>query len=461
MRPCCVVLAALGAALLPSCSHGPGTSSPTPTYAADTFDVVVVGAGLSGLAAARDLKDAGLRVVVLEGRDRIGGRVHTDRDTFPVPVELCAQWLEGASPLNPLTEVVRASGVETRVSNYDAVTMYDHGGAALSAQTVAKAWVDMYDTINTLTEYKASLSEDESLLDGLQAAGWPDTSTAQDESATRLVWWWSTEVDYAAPKHALSLLAWWEADGYPGEYEMYTSGADTVVNHLAEGVDVRLEHWVTGVDHGAAGVVVHSSAGDFAADQVIVTVPLGVLKAGSITFQPPLPASHQGPIDRLAMGTLAKIVLQFDTRFWPNDREFFLLEGTTDTESFEVVNLSVYQPTPILSLIAGADYAVQIESMTDSAAVAAAMTTIRRTWPDAPDPVASKVTHQNQDPAQLGSYTYIPVGATADDLDALAAPVDTSLWFAGEHTTADLYGWAHGAYESGRRAAADVIAARR
>ena len=112
-------------------------------------------------------------------------------------------------------------------------------------------------------------------------------------------------------------------------------------------------------------------------------------------------------------------------------------------------------------MIAGADYAVQLESMDDASAVAAALAALRRVWPNAPDPVQSKVTHQNQDPAQLGSYTYVPVGASLDDLDALAAPVDASLWFAGEHTMRDQYGWAHGAYESGIRAAADVLAARR
>lgn len=432
----------------------PGTT----TEVAEQAEVIVVGAGASGLAAARDLADAGVDVVVLEGRDRIGGRVHTDRTTFPIPVELCAQWLGGASKANPLVQVVRDSGVQTRVADYDSVTMYDRTGAPLSNPVVNQAWGNMGSMISTLFDYKATLTEDISLLDGLEANGWLQGKDPAGESAAQLTWWWSNEADYAAAKDKLSLQAWWEGEEYPGGFEMYTGGADTVMDFLAEGLDIRLEHWVTGVDHGPSGAVVHTSAGDFAANNVIVTVPLGVLKAGSIDFQPPLPPSHQGPIDRLAMGTLAKVVLQFDTVFWPTNREYFLLEGLDADESFEVTNLSVYQPTPMLSLIAGGDYAVELESMVDADAVAAAMQAIRRAWPAAPDPVNSVVTHQNQDPAQLGSYSYVPVGATVDDFDALAAPVDDSLWFAGEHTMRDLYGWVHGAYESGRRAAADVLA---
>lgn len=445
---------------LAACNGKSTVDTLDPSTTAEVADVIVVGAGMSGVAAARDLTDAGLNVVVFEAQDRIGGRVHTDRTTFPIPVELCAQWLGSASDQNPLTQVVRDSGVETVVADYDSVTLYDSAGVALSDRAVNGAWRDMSTMIQTLQAYKATLGEDESLLDGLEANGWLDGLGGEDLAAARLAWWWSNEADYAASKDRLSLDARWEAEDYPGGFEMYTGGADTVVDFLAEGVDIRLEHWVSGIDHGPSGAVVHTSNGDFAARSVIVTVPLGVLKAGSIQFEPPLPTSHQGPIDRLAMGTLAKVVLQFDTVFWPADQQYFLLEGAEDGQSFEVSNLSVYQSTPMLSLISGGDYAVEIEAMADADAVAAAMVAIRRAWPEATDPVTSVVTHQNQDPAQLGSYTYVPVGASLDDFDALAQPVDDSLWFAGEHTMRDLYGWVHGAYQSGLRASADVQAVR-
>ncbi len=425
----------------------------------ESAEVIVVGAGLAGLAAAGDLEIAGAQVVVLEARDRVGGRVHTDRTTFPLPVELCAQWIEGASGDNPIVLLANNGGVSRFTADYDAEVFYDPAGIKIPTRDVDKAWGRMGDQIDTLFDLKATLTDDIDLAQALQDIGWLDGLDPSEINATEGVWWWENDAAYGADKSDLSFQAWWEEGDVAGDYEMFTSGADAMMEKAASYLDVRLEQPVSVIRWSSDGVEVVTPTAVYEADQVIVTVPLGVLQWGGVQFVPTLPSGHTTAIDRLGFGRLAKIILQFDVRFWDTGDQYILFEGE-EGRSFEATNLAIFQTVPILSLIAGGSFAEELEAMDEATAVETAMEAIRKAYPDAGDPVVSLVTHQGDDIYQRGSYTYVPVGASLDDLDALAAPVEDVLFFAGEHTNREYYGWMHGAWWSGERAAAEVVAVR-
>jgi monoamine oxidase len=131
------------------------------------------------------------------------------------------------------------------------------------------------------------------------------------------------EHEYGAAISDLSL--WFDGDkALPGEDRLVLGGYQQLVKFLARGVDVRLNTKVTQIDYSAAsgGVVVRTAAGTFAAKRVIVTLPLGVLKANSVSFKPALPASNAKAIAALGMGLLNKCVLVFDKPFWGSKLEF-------------------------------------------------------------------------------------------------------------------------------------------
>jgi monoamine oxidase len=206
------------------------------------------------------------------------------------------------------------------------------------------------------------------------------------------------------------------------------------------------------------GVTLTLAGGDTVrGSAVIVTAPLGVLQAGAIGFEPPLVGDQAGALARLKMGNLEKVVLRFDSRWIPGDIIDFYHEtdGASDYPGF--VNLPAATGGPTLgALTAGAEGAARAAE-SDEEAVAGAMEVLRRIFDGVPNATATAVSRWQEDPWARGSYTYIPVGASVDDCSRLAQPHAGRVLIAGEATSARYFGSAHGAWLSGRRAAAWIL----
>jgi len=430
--------------------------------------VIVVGAGLAGLAAARTLTDHGVEVIVLEARDRIGGRVWT-RDG----VDFGAHWIHGTEG-NPLTNLARRLSLDTLFvggdssysGGWDHLVLFGHGGEALTNVEKLRSILLADEVRDDLDARRRRLvmhgEPDRSYHDVVEEI----VSTRRLSDADRRLVDWHIALtardDCAADDSTLSFLWWdegYEVYGYGDS--VFVRGFGSLAEALAKGLDVRLEHEVQRIEQTSASgpaVRVTTTRGDFTADAAIVTLPLGVLKSGAVDFSPPLPASKRGAIDRLGMGNLAKIVVRFDKPFWPTDQYVFgyLCQPLRDRPTL-IVSLWKTHEIPALVLHAGGSLAREVERWPIAQAQAWAMDVLRDIFgDDVPMPRSIERTEWDLDPYSRGSYSFVAVGSTPDDIDELAKPAGR-VYFAGEATNRHHWAGAHGAYASGVREAARLL----
>ncbi len=163
---------------------------------------------------------------------------------------------------------------------------------------------------------------------------------------------------------------------------------------------------------------------------------------------------------RLGSGLLNKVVLRFARPFWERAPHLLGYISAEKGEWAEWLNLYRYTDRPLLMAFNAARYAERLEGQSDEAVVEGAVAVLRTMYGgDVPRPTAWKVTRWGADPLAMGSYSYLPPGASPSDRAELGKPVDGVLFFAGEHTATDFPATVHGAYRSGRRAARELIAA--
>ena len=293
-------------------------AAPTGAGAAAGRDpVVVVGAGMAGITAARALTRAGVPVRVVEARPRIGGRIHTVRDWPGVPLDLGASWIHGYDG-NPLTPIAERAGAPMVRTSYSSGRVHVDPG-------LRDAGLDRPDTQRWAALVRRALrtawrrDRDSSLAAAVRRET-RDLDLSRVERADLAFYLNATYVtEWGADPAELS--AFHVDDGREfgptGEDVLFPHGFDRVVEHLARGLRPTLGVRVRRVVLRRRGVDVHTSAGRLRASAVVVTVPLGVLRAGSIDVEPGLPEPMTRAIEALRMGVLSKTFLRFDRPFWP------------------------------------------------------------------------------------------------------------------------------------------------
>lgn len=355
----------------PSTVHGAlasGVRAAESVLRADTPGrrVVVVGAGVAGLAAATRLAESGMSAVVLEARDRVGGRLHTVRpDGWPIPVELGASWVHDTDASDLAQQLVDAD-VETVPFDYaglavglpdgpvDREQLFEPAAATVDE---AIAWADDRDADRSLA---AAIEQSDAAAD-----------TGVDPEVLRAFLASEITTEYGASADELS--AWWgTAEGSEGDDLLVTGGYDRLARAAADALAVQLSTPVERIEWGADGVSVHVGDGRLDADHVIVTVPLGVLQEGAIAFDPPLPAAVSGSIERLGMGLLDKYWFRYDEQFWPDDALMWTRVAPADAPFSEWYNLAPVTGAPVLLALLGGPQARAWEGRSDEAVLSAA-----------------------------------------------------------------------------------------
>lgn len=416
--------------------------------------ILVIGAGLSGLAAARDLQASGHQVTVLEARDRIGGRLHSSRLWPDLPIDLGASWIHGTRG-NPLTALADEAGAKRIATSYDrSLALGPDGQQTDLGHDAAEALVD---DARAATE---DLSADVSLAQAIRfSPGWAEA----DKKTRRQVRHYvngAFEQEYAGDWTKASAWHIDAAEEFDGPDVLFPGGIDQLATHLAKGLTIRLGQTVTALAPTATGITATLADGTtITADHAIVTLPLGVLQSGAVAFAEPLAPARHAAIDSLGMGLLNKFWLRFDRIAWDTSVDWIEWLSPQDGYWSQWVSLARATKSPVLLAFHAGSQARDLEALDDTATMAEAHNALKAMFGTAfPAPLAAQITRWSQDPFALGSYSFHAIGTSPATRRSLAGPDwDGRLVFAGEATHPDYPGTAHGAYLSGLAAARTVL----
>jgi monoamine oxidase len=422
-----------------------------------TQDVVVIGAGMAGLTAARSLAEAGLKVLVIEARDRIGGRILTQR-IGEETIELGAEFVHGRPP--ELFSLIDEAGLET----------YERGGAQVCFEDGA------------LNDCRGEIEEIFDPLEALKNYDGPDISFAQyldrqpmpPEERRRAI---AYAEGFNAADHrevsAAALGAQQKAEDAIGTDQSYglCRGYDQLPAYLAKrileyrgrvltGAIVREVQWQSG------NVEVVTTAGNFIAPRAIVTLPLAVLQSGAVTIWP-RPDSILSAAERLRMGQARRFTLLFEGRFWeqlpaqPALRELSFLFAFSEVPPVWWTQ----HPNASHSITGwvGGPRSAALAGLDENQLARRACATLAKIFSIDESKICNMLrgsySHDWQrDPYALGAYSYVATGGL-DASRQMSKPVEQTLFFAGEHTDiTGHWGTVHAAMRSGLRAAQQILA---
>jgi len=396
--------------------------------------VVVVGAGFAGLCAALTLRDNGIDVTVIEARDRVGGRVHSDRLSNGTVFERGAEFvLHGYDVMTELLDRFGLRLADTGMSYY---VREPRGAGSITVDDVAVVGLQ-------LAKRRSMASQGESagsLLTGLAA-----DPAAREALRARI------EISSAWPADHLHVSVIDHlADTTPRASFRVEGGNQSLAQAIAAdlGDAVRLGEKVEAVSVGPDGVVVTTDAGSFTADRVIVALPLTLV--ASLAMSPALPDGHQEALARQAMGIAAKLhvplrtpapasaVMSVPDRFW----------CWTATTADGSVGMA-------LNCFAGSPEAVHALDVDNGPQHW--LTQVRKLRPDLDlDEANAVLTTWHDDPWALGAYSADDLAVAHGDVDVLRSSVGP-IAFAGEHLGGEYAGLMEGALRSGRHAAESVL----
>lgn len=303
--------------------------------------VAIIGAGISGLGAAHRLAEAGITATVFEGRDRIGGRIWSDR-SLGASVDLGATWIHG--PIgNPIAELAQQAGLQTlETDNSDSIIRGSNG---------RKVWA-------------------------LFSPGWLNTIVSQTSVGVEFDKMNLSEIEANYREYGL---------GYDGPDMKFPNGYDEIFRTLQGNYETRISTLVEQVSYSSSGVTLISEGGVHEGyDAVLVTVPLGVLKKEILSFDPPISPERTAAFQRMGMGTLDKVYLLFEDVFWDENVTTILTpRNNLPQGQFNYwINFYKYLRVPIVAAFNAATPALDLAELSDEDVVSRAIQTLELAYPD-------------------------------------------------------------------------------
>ena len=415
-------------------------------------NVIVIGAGISGLAAASTLKQQGANVIILEAKNYIGGRIKTNR-SLGSPFEYGAGWIHGPSKENPIRNLADRSKSSLFVTDDDSCELLNLSGNDINEKVwdeIEEIWEEIiYDGIDSDTEG--------SILDAINEY---DSNIWSDPNIRWVFSAW-TEFDYGGPVHEISAGLIKEMSGFPTADVIFKDGYDKIINLLAKNLQIQTDTIVKSVNYSSTNnITVSTTSKNYECDYVICSVPLGVLKFNSIEFNPALPEYKQDSIENVGFGTVTKLALKFTDQFWDSDVQYYYTVAK-ETGRWPVwMNYRTFSKEKILMGLCMGEYAKKADLMSTEELIEDGLKVLENIWEDDVGEVQNVLrTSWLNDPFTKGAYSFPRVDNSEEDFENLAEPIDNKLFFCGEHTDLEYLATTHGALFTGIRAAKEVIKA--
>ena len=426
-------------------------------------DVIIIGAGAAGLAAARELSAAQLKVIVLEARDRIGGRIHTHFDKWPI--ELGAEFVHGKPP----ETLAIAERAKLKLQSIPNLHWHFHDGVLTKS---GEFWSKVEDVMDELSRYRGPDQSFEEFLDQYNRADIRSIATLYVEGF------------HAAHADRISVHGLNKTNEAASEIDDdkqfrvengYVHIAQTLHDEAAgSGATFHFNTTVEEVNWKRDEVtVVTATSQRFKARRLLVTLPLSLMQ--TVRFVPAL-TEKQNAADKLAMGEVIKVMLRFREPFWEELRVPGEDEKRADLKDLTFIHAPAELlptwwtqfpvRTPVLAGWAGGTRAEKLSVESDDSLLDHALESLTHIFGVSKgvleESLAEFYTHNWQrDPLAKGAYSYIPVGGV-DAQAQLARPVEDTIFFAGEATNeVGHYGTVHGALATGIRAAREMGRPRR
>jgi monoamine oxidase len=411
--------------------------------ASGAVDVIIVGAGAAGIAAARKIAPTGKRVVLVEASDRIGGRCFTDTRSFGMPYDRGAHSLHSPD-VNPLAKLARGAGLEV----YPAPP-----GQKLRIGRRNGREGELEDFLASLVRANRAISD--------VARGKSDVAAAAALPKTLGEWRNTVEFmlgPYACGKDLTDISAADLAKSADRDVNAYCrQGLGALLVKLAEGIPLRLSAPVRAIDSfGRGRVEVQTSVGTLTGRFAIVTVSTNILAASKIRFLPELPKRQQEAAAKLTLSSYDRVALELDGNPLGLDPDDLVFEKSEQQRTAAM--LANVSGSSLVFIDVGGKFGRDLAAQGEPAMVAFATDWLANLYGNEIKKAVkrSHATRWNQEPWVLGAMSAAPPGAQPLR-KVLMEPVRDRVFFAGEAAHETLWGTVDGAWESGERAATEVL----
>jgi monoamine oxidase len=390
-------------------------------------DILIVGAGAAGLMAAYTLSKAGKKVVILEARDRLGGRIHTLHDElFFKHAELGAEFVHGNLPIT--MQLLHEAGIEY-MSGQGEMWQYRDGKLARNEWDIP-GWNDLMKKLN-------GLKKDVSMGKFLDQNFSGDQHTELRRLVTRFIGGYDSADPYKAS--AFALRKEWQSEDDDAQYRI-AGGYGALIEYLAaesklNGAEFHLNAVVKQIGHsGNGGKATLNNGSVYQAGKVIVALPLGVLQAGAVSFEP-VADKYEKAFQQMGFGAIVKLLLGFKKAFWENEERAQMSFVVSDEE---IPTWWTQYPTHSTMLTGwlGGLPAERMKHLTDEEFIHCAIRSLAAIFNKKEEElrdnlVTWKVANWTTDPFTLGSYVYDTV-ESHKARKVLSQPIDDTIYFAGE-----------------------------